>query len=279
MDPIPYLQRGILPVETSSSMLISSSKYLNDPRLREWVATITLKRNGPDIPPATEMYQLIRILDELRDDAYVEALIARERQINPTLDQWFSEGFCSKFDVAYLSQFAPGTLGGIFHHAIVSGGFDLVIYDLPKPKTPLEYFIYRSSQSHDLEHIITGGDFTAMGELVPAWCRITNHFKHLSPELASELSIPFMFVMMRYTIRTMLHYPTVWTTCQAATERGMRVGHASDCLFMARYEDVFHLPLAEARAALGVREAEDLDARAASEVWLDRGPRNTQNSQ
>ncbi len=46
-----------------------------------------------------------------------------------------------------------------------------------------------------------------MGELVPAWFRITNQFKHLSPELATEVSLSYLFVTMRYSIRTLLHYP------------------------------------------------------------------------
>ncbi|WP_240345003.1 hypothetical protein [Novosphingobium sp. THN1] len=51
MPDMPYLARGIMPVETPSSVLVSSSKYLNNPRLRDWLAMILLRRNGPDLPP------------------------------------------------------------------------------------------------------------------------------------------------------------------------------------------------------------------------------------
>lgn len=107
--------------------------------------------------------------------------------------------------------------------------------------------VYRSGQTHDLEHIMTGGDFNYMGELVLAWARITNQFKHLSPELAGEVSVISLCVTLRYTVRTMLHYPQVWNVCQNAIERGMRVGRESDLFFMARYEDVFSLPAAPKR--------------------------------
>ena len=50
MDDVPYLLRGITQLSTASSTLISSSKYLNNPRLREWVATELLRRKGPDLP-------------------------------------------------------------------------------------------------------------------------------------------------------------------------------------------------------------------------------------
>lgn len=267
MADIPYLQRGIKPVTTASSRLVSSSHYLNDARLRDWVAYISLKRNGPDIPPQTEVYDMIGVLDELRDDAYIEELIEKERKTNGKLDEWFSEGFCSKFTADTFRDYPEDTLGGVFHRDVISQNFDLVIYDRPKPETALQFFLFRAGQTHDLEHIVTGGDFSYMGELVPAWARITNQFKHLSPELAQQFSIPFIFIHMRYTIRTMLHYPTVWTSCQQATEDGMRVGRESDCLFMARYEDVFHLPLEEARKALGVRGAIDVDRKKESAVW------------
>lgn len=270
MEDIPYLQRGITKVRTDSSRLISSSKYLNDARLREWVAYITLKKNGPDVPPATEVYDMIGILDDLRDDDYVEELIAKERKKNGKLDEWFSEGFCSSFNENSFKDYPEDTLGGIFHRDVIAQNYDIVIYDRPKPEGALQYFLYRAGQTHDLEHIITGGDFSAMGELVPAWCRITNQFKHLSPELAQQLSIPFIFIHMRYTIRTMLHYPTVWTSCQDATECGMRVGRESDCLFMAKYEDVFHLPLEEARKVLGVRGAVDVDRKVESALWAEQ---------
>ena len=267
MNHVPYLLRGVTTMTTESSALISSSKYLNDPRLRDWIANIILKRNGPDVPAQAEMYALIGIIDELRDKAHIEALFTAERAVNPALDAWFEQGFLSDYNADFFRRFAPGTLGGTFFKDVIDKNFELVIYDSPKPRTQLEYFMYRSGQTHDLEHIITGGDFNYMGELVPAWCRITNQFKHLSPELAGELSVNYMFVTLRYTVRTLLHYPTVWTVCQDAVERGMRVGHASGPIFMAKYEDVFDLPLEEARSRLDVHGAAFVDTTEASNLW------------
>lgn len=37
-DDLPYLARGAQPMTTESSTLISSSAYLNEPRLRDWLA-------------------------------------------------------------------------------------------------------------------------------------------------------------------------------------------------------------------------------------------------
>jgi hypothetical protein len=45
---------------------------------------------------------------------------------------------------------------------------------------------------------------------------------------------------------------------------------ASDCYVLACYEDVFHLPLAEARAVMGVREVEEVDTTEPSRIWDGR---------
>ena len=109
------------------------------------------------------------------------------------------------------AHYPEGTLGCIFYRKVLANNFELEIYKLPQAKTQLEFFNFRSAQTHDFEHVITGGNLDYMGELVPYWCRITNLFKHLSPELAGELSVMQLLGSLRYTVRTMLHYPQVWT--------------------------------------------------------------------
>jgi hypothetical protein len=43
-----YFHKGIQHLTTPSSVLISSSKYLNSPELRDWIATHFMRRNGAD---------------------------------------------------------------------------------------------------------------------------------------------------------------------------------------------------------------------------------------
>lgn len=271
-NEVPYLLRGVQKMTTESSVLISSSKYLNHARMRDWIANITLKRNGPDVPAQAEMYEVIGIIRELQDYDYIEDLWTKERKKNAALDRWFEEGFLSSISGPDFAQYAEGSLGHFFKQEVVDKGFDLVIYDQQVPKTQYDYFLFRSGQNHDFEHIMTGGDFNYMGELVPAWARITNQFKYLTPELATEVSIISMCVTLRYTVRTLFHYPQVWQTCQNAIERGMRAGRESDLFFTAKYEPVLHLPVEEARAALGYRGTEWVDTSHASAIWAEREP-------
>ena len=108
-----YLARGVMPIGTESSVLVSSSKYLNNPRLRDWLTMIMLRKNGPDMPPPAEMYALLPILEELRDHARIEEMFAAERKVNPLLDDWFTEGFISTYQIEDFKDYAPGTLGGM----------------------------------------------------------------------------------------------------------------------------------------------------------------------
>jgi ubiquinone biosynthesis protein COQ4 len=269
---LPYLARGVLPVETESSVLVSSSKYLDNPRLRDWLATILLRKNGPDMPPPAEMYALLPILDELRDHERIEALITAERQVNPALDAWFEARFISTYKIEDFKDYAPGTLGSIFYRQMTEGNYEIQIVPFSEPKTQLEFFNLRSGQTHDFEHILTGGGFNFMGELVPYWFRLTNVFKFIEDkELAAELSVLSIFGTLRYMVRTVLHYPQVWECAVDCIQRGIRVGQESDALFLAKLEDAFHLPLAEARLALGVRGAIDVDTDREGAFWAGRG--------
>lgn len=269
---IPYLLRGVMPVGTESSLLVSSSKYLNNPRLRDWLAMILLRKNGPDMPPPAEMHEFLGILDELRDYTQIEEMFTEERKENPALDAWLSERFVSTYAIADFKDYAPGSLGAIFYKQMTAGDYEIQIVPWSQPKTQLEFFNLRSGQTHDFEHILTGGGFNFMGELVPYWYRLTNVPKFFKNQhLATEVNLIQIFGSLRYTIRTVLHYPEIWHVAVQAIQRGMKVGQDSDALFMKKLEDVFHLPLEQARAALGVRGAVDIDTEREGAFWAGHG--------
>jgi len=271
MNEVPYLLRGVQKLTTESSVLISSSKYLNHPKLRDWMANIALKRNGPDMPPQAEMYEVVGMIESLQDFDEIEEMFTQERKVNPAFDAWFNARHISDFSPEKLKDYPEGSLGQVFYRDVIQANFDLVIYELPEPKTQYQFWAYRSGQTHDLEHILTGGDFNYMGELVPNWARTTSVFKHLkNPKLAGELSLIGFCSILRYTIRTLFNYAEVWPVAQNAMERGIRVGRESDAYFLAKHEDFMHLPLEEARAAMGIRGAETVDTTAASRFWAER---------
>jgi len=269
MDDIPYLARGVNLVGTDSSVLVSSSKYLNHPKLREWIAFIALKKNGTDFPPAAEMHQLLTFIDELRDFDHIEHMITEERKVNPRFDAWFNERHVSNYKVEDLKDCAPGTVGGIYYKTATEGNYDIQIVPDYKPKTQWQFYSLRSGQTHDYEHILTGGGFNYMGELIPYWFRLATIHTHIqNKELAGEMSVLSIFGTMRYVIRTMLHYPQIWETALDCIQQGIRIGRESDPFWMAKMEDVWHTPLDEARAKLGIRGAVDLETQKEGDFWM-----------
>ncbi len=269
MDDIPYLARGVNLLGTDSSVLVSSSKYLNHPKLREWIAFIALKKNGPDFPPAAEMHQLLTFIDELRDFDHIEQMITEERKVNPRFDAWFNEWHVSNYKIEDLKDCAPGTVGGIYYKTATEGNYDIQIVPDYKPQTQWQFYSLRSGQTHDYEHILTGGGFNYMGELIPYWFRLATIHTHIqNKELAGEMSVLSIFGTMRYVIRTMLHYPQIWETALDCIQQGIRIGRESDPFWMAKMEDVWHTPLEEARAKLGIRGAVDLETQKEGDFWM-----------
>lgn len=267
MNDYSYLMKGITPVTTDSSTLVSSSRYLNDPRLRDWVSTHLLRRNGADVPTPSDSIKLVMILRELQDTDHINALFAAERAINPALDAWFNEGFSSTFQREDLAHFEPGTVGGIFYKQLKDNDLQVDIVPNFKPKNDYEYFTLRAGQTHDLEHILGGGGFDFIGELVPYYMRLTNLFVHLSSELAGELSVFSILGSTRIITRAVLHYPQTWLAVQETIERGAKIGRESDPLFLLKYEEVFALPIDEAREKLRVRGAREADTATPSQLW------------
>lgn len=266
-DDLPYLARGARPMTTDSTGLISSSAYLNEPRLRDWLATAFLRKSGKDTPTTLDAHKLYGILADLFDVDRIEALFTQERARWPELDRWFVEGFSSSFTVDELLANPPGSLGHIFGTYLRANGFEIDIVPRFEPKNQFQYFSLRSGQTHDLEHIVCGGGFDIIGELVPYFGRLSNLPRFLDAELVGLINPGQLLGALRLISRTGLHYHQSFSTVLRAMRCGMDVGEQSGPYFMAKYEDVFHMPLAEARAALGIVGANDLDSSEASLAW------------
>lgn len=270
MDDIPYLLRGINLIGTDSSVLVSSSKYLNNPRLREWIATELLRRNGPDVPTPSGAYQLSFIIKEIQNFAEIDAMIAEERRKWPALDRWFEARFVSTYSREDLKQYSPNSVAGLMYKQLADNDYQVDIVPPYEPKGDYDYWLLRAGQTHDWEHIIGAGGFDSIGELVPGFMRLSSYFKYLSPALASELSAMQFFASFRFISRTALHYPHCWKATWEAVDRGRRIGENSEPFFLAKYEDVFHLTPEEAREKLGIRGVQEVDTKEISRVWDGR---------
>ncbi|WP_353227319.1 hypothetical protein [Novosphingobium sp.] len=252
----------------------TTSRWLNDPGMRDYVSSVSLRRNDPDRNLLDELPAMVASVDAVRDRDAVDRLIQQERRTNKALDRWFDDRFISTYTLADLGRHGPGSLGRLLHDHMVA--LDLTLELLPQrqadpswaPHSDLDYFTLRTGQTHDFDHLIGESGFDVIGELFPAGLRTGNMFAHVSPELAGALLTTHTFVTFPWMMRTILHYPAAWPALWDNFSHGHAVGTASACLFTVRWEDVLHLTPAEARRELGVRGFTGArDNRAASLVF------------
>lgn len=272
-----YFQKGVTAVPTESSQLVSSSRFLNHPGLRDWLTLHLLRRNGPDMPvPSDPTRGLAQALGDLRTPERMQALIDAEKERNEPFRAWLEEAYLSPLTEADMAKFPKGSFGGEYHRFISEHGISLNFgWANVKPESDWQFIQMRNGQIHDFEHLMTGGQFNSLGELLPYMVRLSNPFTHLTPEVATELSLIYLFGGNRLIFRSFLHYPDSWTTTLRMMERGIRIGMASDPIMMMRYEDALHLSIPEAREMLGYREAEDFDSEAASAIFTEDAPQSS----
>ena len=272
-SPVFYLN-GRRKVKTESSVLVSSSRWLNDGRVREWISTENLRRNGHDYPLLYGLPTLMQAVDEVRDVEDAERLVADERRRNPAFDRWLNEGFVSTYTKDDLKAYPEGSVGRqLFDYM---DEFDLSpelnsrILDNPdwKPANTLDYWNLRMGQTHDAYHILGEVGFGSVAEYFITGVITGNVFRHLGAELAGALMTVNTLIMFPWMTRTMLHYPGAWPDLWRNLSYGYEVGQQSDMLFTAKFEDIMHLTPADARAALGWRGHRDgIDSRQASLIF------------
>ena len=272
-SPVFYLN-GRRKVKTESSVLVSSSRWLNDGRVREWISTENLRRNGHDYPLLYGLPTLMHAVDEVRDVEDAERLVADERRRNPAFDRWLNEGFVSTYTKDDLKAYPEGSVGRqLFDYM---DKFDLSpelnsrILDNPdwKPANTLDYWNLRMGQTHDAYHILGEVGFGSVAEYFITGVITGNVFRHLGAELAGALMTVNTLIMFPWMTRTMLHYPGAWPDLWRNLSYGYEVGQQSDMLFTAKFEDIMHLTPADARAALGWRGHRDgIDSRQASLIF------------
>lgn len=269
-EDLPYLQRGRQKVETTSSVLISSSKYMNDFRIREWVTTQCLKRNGRDYPVTYGIPSLIDAVREVQDHERIEELFNEARRGWPEFDKWLDERWLARLTREDMKSCPEGSVGGIWYKWLVGAGMEVDIIPTFEPRSGFEYFFLRGVQIHDIMHILSGGGFDGIGEIMPAFLKYGNLFRHFTPELAGLLNVQNTLLTIPMFMRGPLHYPELTLRMFELAHYAMKVGEQSDALFLPRYEDWLDLPLEEARRKFGVHGAQTIDTSRESAYWSEQ---------
>jgi ubiquinone biosynthesis protein COQ4 len=238
---------------TTSSVLISNSKYLNNPYYRDVFAQFALRRHGRDLPETYLIPQMVRAIAEVKDMAEFARLVEEEKAKKPDFAAWLNERRYTVYRPNQLLQYAEGTLGAAIRVFVEDSGMEMqFMMKDEEAESDIEYIVKRRVANHDIEHIVTGFGPYQLGESALAIMSITASANYFTPALAQHISEHSMFVSGTGYYRVSLHYPALLPHELDAMRRGIAAGQAlKQALFMVQWEDYLDWKLADICNYLG----------------------------
>ena len=248
-----YLKGGKKPLTTESSVLISSSKYLNSAKLRDIVAHECLRKYGKDVPPAYLVPDAMQAFGEVTDYAKILRLFDEEKAKKPEFKAWLEARYLSNVKAEHVEHCQSGTLGKEVHDFITKSGLTLDFQFQFEPTNDLEYFHKRFSQGHDIQHMVTGMGVDPVGEFALIMLNTENYFSYLSNELAGELTAFSTFLVSSGMMRSNLHYPETMPAMLEALRIGIEMGRKLKTpFFYVKWEDYWDWQIADIQEELGL---------------------------
>jgi ubiquinone biosynthesis protein COQ4 len=248
-----YLQGNKLPV--TSSVLISNSKYLNNPYFREAYASQALRRHGHDLPPTYMVPLMVRALQETTDYARIAQLLDAEKVKFPAFGAWLEAKRYTSYKRDNLTGYPAGTLGKEIHDFLSIPGMDMEFSSKNKSaQTDIEYLAKRRGSLHDIEHMITGFGPNTAGENALSIFNVTQDSRFFTPELAQYMSASNMWVSSTGLYRTSLHYHHAMPVYLDAVQQGIAAGLAiRRPMFMMNWEEYLDWPMEKISKYLGFK--------------------------
>ena len=172
---------------TTSSVLISNSKYLNNPYYRDVFAQFALRRHGRDLPETYLIPQMVRAIAEVKDMAEFVRLVEEEKAKKPAFAAWINERRFTVHGPDHLHQYAEGTLGAAIRAFLEDSGMEMqFMMKDEEAESDIEYMVKRRVNNHDIEHIVTGFGPYQLGESALAIMNITACANYFTPALAQH---------------------------------------------------------------------------------------------
>jgi ubiquinone biosynthesis protein Coq4 len=255
-DDVDYM-RGGRSFQATSSILMSTSKYLNSPLMREVLCNEALRCSGPDVLTTSLIPEFYQAVDRLTDDAELARMFRQDAERLPEFKAWLEARHIADLGYEQVRDCAPGTLGhGV--KGLLDQGFQLQFGRLGPAVSDFEYVRKRRAQVHDLEHLVTGFPGTALaGEMALFVANMVSTYGYFQPGVAKEIALVSSFLFSAWTLRTSLHYPEVMPAICDAMEKGSILGkRLKRPLFMERWEDFLDWPLPRIRAHFDMPEPE-----------------------
>jgi ubiquinone biosynthesis protein Coq4 len=251
---LDYYNGSIKKITTDSSMLVSSSPYLNNATLRNLVAQEMLRRNGADVPNTAFIPEVAQILHQLEDHAGIFRLFEEEKQRLPMFREWLERRQLADFKVEEVKDCAPGTLGAVIYDFLANSGYSMDhFYQGMKIETDFDYYMKERVLTHDIEHMITGFETDHAGEIGLLAANARAFYKYFRPELAAFFNRVGAYLKARTVMRSGLFYPEAYKIELDAEDFGAAQGRNWKMpLMLLPYRDLVNTQVSEIRETYGI---------------------------
>lgn len=249
-----YFNGAIRQVETPSSVLVSSSKYLNNQELRHLVSQEMLRRNGPDLPNTAYIPEVAQILMTLEDYPRILELFEQEKARLPRFKEWCEKRALADFKKDEVKDCAPGTLGAALWDFMVNSGYELDIFFREiEVVNDLTFYFRQTALTHDIDHIISGFGPNHGGEIALLTANLHSKALYFHPELAAFFSRVATYLKAKTVMKDGLHYPEAWALHLEAEYQGaVQARSWKYPMILADWRGMVDWQIADIREELGV---------------------------
>ena len=250
-----YFNGAIKKIGTDSSVLVSSSPYLNNARLRELIAQEMLRRNGADVPNTAFIPEVAQILHQLEDHATLFRLIEEEKQRLPEFKAWLDRRQLADFKAEEVKDCAAGTLGAVIYDFLANSGYQNdFFFQGMKIETDFDFYLKERTLTHDIEHMITGFETDHAGEIALLAANTRAYYQYFRPELAAFFNRVGTYLRAKTMMKSGLvlsqrpsrsnWMPRIWAPQQG---RNWKMP-----LMMLPYRELVNTQVSEIRATYGI---------------------------
>ena len=249
-----YFNGAIRKVESDSSVLVSSSKYLNHGELRALVSQEMLRRNGPDLPNTAYIPEVAQILIMMEDFGQIMQLFEDEKARLPRFREWCEKRALADFKKDDVKDCKPGTLGAALYEFMVNSGYELdIFYREIQVVNDLTFYLRQTALTHDIEHIVSGFGPNHGGEIALLTANMHGKTRYFRPELAAFFNRVQVYLKAKTIMKDGLHYPEAMALNLEAEFRGAEQGRNWNYpLMLADWRAMVDWQIADIREELGI---------------------------
>jgi ubiquinone biosynthesis protein Coq4 len=249
-----YFNGAIKKVETTSSILVSSSAYLNHPELRHLIGQEMLRRNGDDLPNTAFIPEVAQILHDLEDMEVIIGLFEAEKARLPLFKTWLEQRSLSDFTLDQTKDCAPGTLGAALYDFMKNSGYQLdLFFQEVKVVNDFTFYLRQTALNHDIEHIVTGFGPNHGGEVALLNANMVSKARYFRPELANFFSRISIYLKAKTIMKDGLFYPEAMAlNLEAEFQGALQARNWKYPIMLVNWRDYMDHQISDIREELGI---------------------------